>query len=179
MNGFGFDGNKWGWLLFFIIVIVLNIIITSIAVNLNLYYNQNFWFIFIMQTTIAFLTIQPDTFYSKEHMASIFFLVSIIILVMSFLLGKIESHRVSEKITNYRVEFLYHDSIISTDTDSLFFVGETTEFIFLYNINSEKAELFKKDDISNLRFFPSIWDLEEFSETSKSSRPNDQGIIHQ
>ncbi|WP_422082184.1 hypothetical protein [Ulvibacterium sp.] len=64
---------------------------------------------------------------------------------------------------NYSIrEFEYSDTQISTLSDNLVYVGETTEYVFIFHKDLVKTSAFPKAEINNLKFynFEAVKDLE-------------------
>lgn len=80
----------------------------------------------------------------------IFYVFIMALIVIVNRRGKCRSEQIKQGISSPQIEFQYKkDTIISNDT--LFYVGGTQQYIFLYNSTDEQTMVFPKTDLENVR----------------------------
>ncbi len=85
-------------------------------------------------------------------------LLSIIIVIIlgTYIFAHIVSEGVKEKkdyLTASPIEFKYNEKFYSTEIDTLkLFIGQTSDFLFLYDLNTKKTSVFDKNKIVGLKF---------------------------
>lgn len=109
----------------------------------------NFLFLFLIY--FAIVIGDSDKFLNENPILISFF----IIVFIGNGIGnyrKNEAEKVKNGITEYKsdhITFKYNDIKIQTNK-SLIFIGQTTDFLFLYNMKNKSSEIYKNDKIENL-----------------------------
>lgn len=104
---------------------------------------------FLFLLTLAFLLNRTFSFRNKESL-----LINIGTFCLLFFMGiaTVLLHNHLGK-TNTQLRFKYNDNVIHTGFHkSLVYIGETSSFIFLYNLTSNTTSVFEKDKITNLKY---------------------------
>jgi hypothetical protein len=82
-----------------------------------------------------------------------FFLVALFIILIFYFIhgGYKDSISVKELTNGKQLEFKEQGILYNTKSDSLNFVGETNEYLFLYNTRNKETLIFNKSAITNLK----------------------------
>lgn len=96
-------------------------------------------------------------------------IVTVILIIVAFLYGNYEAQNVKNidsDIFYNKVEFTYEDKEYSTfENDTLVFIGQTTNNIFVYNKQTKKSWVYIKNDLKNLKFYdPNVLTKKEKNE---------------
>lgn len=159
LNKLGFKGERWGWVVLILFINVINLLFIVLNHFFNLYSRGDFSFIFLFLNVVGFLAFDFKLITNKFTIVVLYTYFFGAISVVSYFSGKIEADQVSKKIINKRVEFKIDGERYSTLTDSLAFIGETGEYLFLLNINVMKTEIFNKNEVEGLKFYPNTMSM--------------------
>lgn len=83
--------------------------------------------------------------------------VSVTLIIVAFLYGNYEARNVKNidsDIFYNKIEFTYENINYSTfENDTLVFIGQTSNDIFLYNNQTKKSTVYLKNNLKNLKFY--------------------------
>lgn len=79
--------------------------------------------------------------------------VVMVISISSIFLGILDSNLIDKRSDNLSLKFDYNGNVYSTIGQEHFYIGETSEYIFLYEKINKKSLAFRKADLKNLQFF--------------------------
>jgi len=151
-----FDGSYslLSMVILFLIFIVVFVILKIVAS----------WSVYLIAIIFFKLYLALSDKKNKDNQVFEIFKYSIIIipLISIFLgLGFLESKEILEGKNSKEITFLENNKNFSTKSDSLLFIGETSEYLFLYYPRDKETKIFSKSTITDFKIYNKHFTKEE------------------
>ena len=145
--------NKVIWFILFIQIILLITYFISSVKNLD----GSQYLIYAMMVLFFYLIYYEKDYEGFLNYYKLKSIVVILFLSLFFLIGVFghgvrDGMAVRQRKKNNNVSFEYKGELYSTLHPSLHLIGETSEYIFLFNKVSNRSLVFRKEGINNIQF---------------------------
>lgn len=79
-------------------------------------------------------------------------IIFMFIVLLYFLISLFQFNRANKALydSNKQIMFLYNNELIKTN-DSIKYIGDTKNYIFIYNLNMQEVKVFERDNISSYK----------------------------
>lgn len=111
---------------------------------------RNFIVINKVNNTLRNLRITESADSLKKTVKASIVLMAVVLLY--FLISLFQFNRANKALydSNKQIMFLYNNELIETN-DSIKYIGDTKNYIFIYNLNMQEVKVFERDNISSYK----------------------------
>lgn len=111
---------------------------------------RNFIVINKVNNTLRNLRITESADSLKKTVKASIVLMAVVLLY--FLISLFQFNRANKALydSNKQIIFLYNNELIETN-DSIKYIGDTKNYIFIYNLNMQEVKVFERDNISSYK----------------------------